>query len=160
MSSASFRHLILSALAGLGLALSPAPGLGESVVGSGARGASATLGLRVVIPPIVRVEENSHPMQLDTLRSGAFSGEQKLVVVSTMQHGFCITLRVVDPQWSGWQVQTPPQNGVSLATVSDGYRLCTTRPGRYALQLRHEFASAPAHWATARWPIQTDLTAI
>lgn len=160
MSSASVRHLLVPALTALAMALSPAPSLGESVVARGGQGASATLRLRVVIPPVVRVEENSHPQLLEALRNGTFGGEQKLVVVSTMKRGFCVTLRVADPQWSGWQVQTAPQNGVSLTPVGEGYRLCTARPGRYALLLRHEFASAPANLAAARWPVQTDLTAI
>jgi hypothetical protein len=45
--------------------------------------------------------------------------------------------------------------------VSDGYRLCTARPGRYTLLLQHEFDTAAGSDRTAlRWPVQTDLTAM
>lgn len=46
--------------------------------------------------------------------------------------------------------------------IANGYRLCTSRPGRYTLLLRHDFlgtymAGSPA---ALNWPVQTELTAI
>lgn len=146
-------------LATLALLLAPLPGAAESSLAVGNGGASATLNFRIVIPPVMRVLENSHPEQLATGEDGALSAQQRLVVVSNMKRGFCVTLRQADPQLSGWRLQTAQEGGVSLSPVADGYRLCTARAGRYTLLLQHQFDTSET--ATAlRWPVQTDLMAM
>lgn len=152
-------HSLPLLLATLALLLAPLPGAAESslVVGSG--NASATLNFRIVIPPVMRVLENSHPEQLATGEGGALSAQQRLVVVSNMKRGFCVTLRQADPQLRGWRLQTPQEGGVSLSPVADGYRVCTTRAGRYTLLLQHEFQTLAGADAL-RWPVQTDLMAM
>jgi len=164
--SASIRSATVTALTALGLLLAPAAALGESVMVTGVenRGASASINIRIVIPPVMRVLENSHPQQLDPEADGSLSALQKLVVMSNLKRGFCVTLRQADPQLNGWQLHTAPQSGIQLTPVADGYRLCSVRPGRYTLLLQHQFASSTANNAaispTLNWPIQTDLTAI
>jgi hypothetical protein len=160
--SPSIRSALVTALTALGLALAPVNGLGESVMVTGGenRGASATLNFRIVIPPVMRVLENSHPQQIDPAADGSLSAQQRLVVMSNMKRGFCVTLRLTDPQFDGWQLQTAPQSGVMLGPVADGYRLCSNRPGRYTLLLQHQFGSSPASSNALNWPVQTDLTAI
>lgn len=158
----TFRHL--SALTtSLGLLLAPAPSLGESmlITGSEGGGASAALNFRIVIPPVMRVLENSHPLQLDASADGALSAEQRLVVLSNMKRGFCVSLRLATPGVDGWKLQTAPDNGMNLSPVSDGYRLCSTRPGRYTLMLQHRFdVTSPGQPDGLHWPVQTEIAAI
>ena len=72
------RRLLLPALAASALLLVPATSIGESVlVPQGQAGAS--LDFRIIIPPIMRVIENSHPLQLDTSVAGEASAQQRLI---------------------------------------------------------------------------------
>jgi len=160
--SPSIRSATVTALTALGLLLAPVTGLSESVLVTGGenRGASATLNFRIVIPPVMRVLENSHPQQIDPEADGSRNALQKLVVMSNLKRGFCVTLRRADPALDGWQLSTAPQSGVQISPVADGYRLCSVRPGRYTLLLQHQFGSSPASNSALNWPIQTDLTAI
>jgi hypothetical protein len=142
-------------LAALALLLAPLPGAAEAVLVTGAGKASAALNFRVVIPPVMRVIENSHPMQIE----GDQPVEQRLVVLSNMKHGFCASLRLNDPQLTGWRLTTEETGGVTLQPLADGYRLCANRPGRFTLRLQHEFAPGPLQ-AAQTWPVQTELLAL
>lgn len=153
------RRSLPPLLAALGLLLTPSIGVGESVWAAQGQNANASLDFRIVIPPVMRVLENSHPVQLDAQADGARSAEQRLVVLSNMKHGFCVTLRQADPQLSGWRLQAAQAGGVSLSAVAEGYRLCTSRPGRYTLLLQHQFDTSE-NTAALRWPVRTDLTAL
>ena len=152
----------LIALAALALGM-PGTGMGESVLVSGAgnSGSSASVDIRIVVPPVMQVLENSHPSQLGVSVDGQWNAQQKLVVMSTMKRGFCVTLRLATPQVNDWQLQTPQEGGATLSAVADGYRLCTARAGRYTLLLQHAFAADNALPGEAlRWPVRTDLTAL
>lgn len=134
----------------------------ESRLTSTEPNASASLNFRVIIPAVMRVLENSHPQQLSLdADGGSLGGEQRLVVLSNMKHGFCVSLRLAASGMSGWQLQAAPEPGVSLHATTDGYRLCAARPGRYQLVLQHRF-TAPEKGlsATPGWPVATDITAI
>lgn len=154
------KRSLLPALAVCALLLIPATSIGESVLNS--RGnASAALDFRIIIPPIMRVLENTHPAQLDAESGGDWSAQQRLVVVSNMKRGFCVTLRMNHPQVGAWRVNAAQTDGVQLTPVSDGYRLCAPRAGRYTLLLDHEFDPAQtAAGGALRWPVQTDITAL
>lgn len=144
-----------------GLLLSPASGMGESMPGGASRPASAALDFRVIVPPVMQLLENSHPARLDLPAEGALSAQQRLVVVSNMKRGFCVTMRVDTPHVEAWRLQAAQQGGVTLQELDDGYRLCTARPGRYTLVLQHEFDAAPGDLPKAMaWPVQTDITAL
>jgi hypothetical protein len=122
--------------------------------------ASAALDFRIIIPPVMRVLENSHPTELMPDAAGALSGQQRLVVVSNMKRGFCVSLRMAEPQRAGWRLQqASAASGVNLEPVQDGYRLCASKPGRYTLQLQHEFVANPL-LSAQRWPVQTDLSTL
>lgn len=151
---------LLPTLAACALLLIPATSIGESrLVNQG--NASGSLDFRIIIPPIMRVLENSHPMQLDAEANGDWSAQQRLVVVSNMKRGFCVTLRMSTPEVDAWRLNTAAESGVTLNPVADGYRLCAPRAGRYTLLLQHEF-DAPRNAAAGalRWPVQTDITAL
>jgi hypothetical protein len=133
--------------------------LAESGFASAGGKASAALDFRIIIPPVMQVLENSYPEQLQLDASGALSAQQQLVVVSNMRHGFCVSLRMAEPQRADWRVQhSGSEPGVRLEPTTDGWRLCTFRPGRYTLQLQHQFGRTALQTAQ-RWPVQTDLLA-
>ncbi|MDP1530484.1 MAG: hypothetical protein Q8M05_13970 [Rhodoferax sp.] len=151
---------ILACLATGALLLAPTTSVGESVV-AGPAGASASLRISITVPPVMRVLENSHPSQLTPVVGGDWSAEQRLVVVSNMKRGFCVSLRMSTSDVESWRLQTEQTGGITLSPVSDGYRLCTPRPGRYTLLLQHEFeASGNSTRQSLRWPVQTDITAL
>ncbi len=144
-----------------GLLATPAPGKSESSLAGQTRHPSAGLDFRIVIPPVVRVLENSHPLRLAAEAGGDWSAEQRLVVVSNMKRGFCVTLRMSAPEVDAWRLRTAQSGGVTLSLVSEGYRVCTPHPGRYTLLLQHEFgATQKAARGELRWPVQTDISAI
>jgi hypothetical protein len=149
-------HPLATALAVLGLLLAPLPAAAEATLTTGDAKASASLNIRIVVPPVMRVIENSHPTQVD----GRQPVEQRLVVLSNLRHGFCASLRLSDPQLAHWQLQTEQVGGVTLQPVAGGYRVCASRPGRYTLRLQHDFGG-PADPATAMaWPVQTEFMAL
>lgn len=155
---ASTRHL-LPLLATGALLLIPSASIGESVLVQQGK-ASAALDFRIIIPPVLRVLENSHPQQLDTFADGETSAQQRLVVMSNMKRGFCVSLRHAAAQLSTWEVQTVPQSGIQLSPVANGYRLCGTRPGRYTVLLQHRFGTSDSSANALNWPVQTDISAI
>lgn len=159
MKPASRRLTALAA--SLGLLLAPAASQAEAGFASGAPAASASLDFRIIIPPIMRVLENSHPGQLDAGADGSLGAPQRLVVLSNMKHGFCVTLRRATADLGQWQVDVAPEPGVTVQPAGDGWRLCSARPGRYTLQLQHRFGQ-PADGTTTSlaWPVQTDITTL
>jgi hypothetical protein len=162
MKPAVRRLPCLPALAAcLALLLAPAASRGEARFTSAEPAASAALDFRIVIPPIMRVLENSHPQQLSALDTGGFEASQRLVVLSNMKHGFCVTLRLALPGVDQWQLDATPEPGVTVQPAGDGWRLCSARPGRYTLQLQHRFTrTANGPTPGTAWPVQTDITTL
>jgi hypothetical protein len=151
---------LLACLTSVALLTAPTTSVGESVV-AGPGGASASLRISITVPAVMRVLENSHPSQLTPVVGGDWSAEQRLVVLSNMKRGFCVTLRMATAEVEAWRLQTEQTGGITLSPVSDGYRLCTPRPGRYTLLLQHEFeASGNSSMQSLRWPVHTDITAL
>jgi hypothetical protein len=150
---------LLACLSSGALLLAPASGMSESLLTS-QKSASASVDIRIIVPPIMRVLENSHPVQLEPVVGGDWSAEQRLVVLSTMKRGFCITLRVNTPDVDAWRLKTEQTGGITLSPVSDGYRLCTPRAGRYTLLLQHDFEASRNISRSLSWPVQTDITAL
>lgn len=151
-----------AALLAVGLLVTPLSGMGESSLTSQARGTGASLDFRIVIPPVMRMLENSHPTVLDAEADGDWSAKQKLVVVSNLKRGFCVNLRMQAPEVDAWRLQTVQSGGITLTPVAGGYRLCTPRAGHYTLLLQHEFDAGTEKIGTAglRWPVQTDISAL
>lgn len=150
---APLTHPLATTLTALGLLLAPWPAAAEATLATGGGKASASLNIRIVIPPVMRVIENSHPVAIE----GPHPVEQRLVVLSNQRHGFCASLRLSDPHITGWQLRTDEVGGITLQPVADGYRLCTSRPGRYSLRLQHDFSGLATALA---WPVQTELMAL
>lgn len=154
----SWRPLLVGLTLGTAL-LVPSPGMGEALLVSQGK-AGASLDFRIVIPPIVQVLENSHPLQMNALVGGDWSAEQRMVVLSTMKRGFCVTFRVNSPDVEAWRLQAEQTGGITLSPMNDGYRLCAPRAGRYTLRLQHDFDAARDTTESLRWPVQTDITAL
>lgn len=152
----------LSALVvSLGLVLAPAASQGEAQLATSAPAASGALDFRVIVPPVMRVLENSHPPLLTSGADGSLGGQQRLVVLSNMKRGFCVTLRLTAPGVERWQVNAQPEPGVTLEAAGDAYRLCSARPGRHTLLLQHHFGPAANAPVTGQaWPVQTDFTTL
>lgn len=146
-------HPLAAGLLALGLVLAPMPATAEGAWTAGDGNASARLNIRIVIPPVMRVLENSHPPQID----GTQPVEQRLVVLSNLRNGFCASLRLTDPRLGDWQLHTDATGGVTLQAQAGGYRLCTSRPGRYTLRLQHDFGTQRNALV---WPVQTELMAL
>mgnify|MGYP006148106619 CR=1 FL=1 len=71
------------------------------------------------------------------------------------------TVRVDENMAQGDARPTPQEGGVTLSPVTDGYRVCTARPGRYTLLLQHAFETTAGQAPERlRWPVQTDITAL
>lgn len=159
-----FRARLVPALLSAGLAAAAGPSLGDSVAAVGGEGLSAraSIQIRVVIPSMMRVLENSHPLHIEPEADGSHRAQQRIVVQSNLKRGFCVTLRVADAQRSGWRLQTAPPHGLQLDPIADGYRLCGPQPGPYTLLLNHHFAStntSPAEPVRLGWPVMTEISA-
>lgn len=141
---------LATTVAALALLLPLVLGAAEAMPPIGGGPASAGLNFRIVIPPVMRVIENSHPTQVGQDQTV----EQRLVVLSNMKNGFCASLRLSDPAVTTWRLQTDEVDGVTLQAVAAGYRLCTSRPGRYTLRLQHDFGTQRS---ALIWPVQTEL---
>lgn len=151
----------IHALAARALLLIPVMGIGENALADPGK-TSAAQEFRIVIPGVLLVLENRHPVSLIATADGDWSAQQQLVVASNMRRGFCVTLRVSDPEVQAWRLHTPQARGITLDTVQDGYRVCTSRPGHYTLLLHHEFDATAKRPTTGalRWPVKTDITAL
>lgn len=147
---------LASTLAAAALLSAPVPGAAEAMLATGGGPASASLNFRIIIPPVMRVIENRHPAQIE----GGQPVEQHLVVLSNLKRGFCASLRLSSPAIAGWQLQTEQVGGITLQAVADGYRLCASRPGRYALRLLHDFGTPTTAQTALAWPVQTELMAL
>ena len=109
--------------------------------------ASAAVHVSIVIPAVLRILENSHPLALPPLNilntldrlSSHTSAQQRMVLVSTLGKGFCIDLRLSQLQISDWQLKISGTPGAWLEPVLEGYKLCAARAGRYELTLQHDF---------------------
>lgn len=146
-----------AAVAVLALALLPASALAEARRAISGGQAAASVGIRVVVPPVLQVLENVPQHRLEQDATGAWRGQQRLVVVSNLRRGFCAHLRAAATDASGWSLDTGAQPGVLTERVADGWRICSLRAGRQQLELQHRFP--PAGTAPA-WPVATDITAL
>ena len=135
---------LATTVAALALLLPLVLGAAEAMPPIGGGPASAGLNFRIVIPPVMRVIENSHPTQVGQDQTV----EQRLVVLSNMKNGLS------DPAVTTWRLQTDEVDGITLQAVAAGYRLCTSRPGRYTLRLQHDFGTQRS---ALIWPVQTEL---
>jgi hypothetical protein len=125
---------------------------------------SQALDFSIVIPEVLRILENRHPSSITRVEttSGHLLAVQRMVIVSTLGKGFCVDLQMPAGLFASWQVEVSGSAGTYLERAELGYRLCTRRPGRYDLALRHDFELAAAGRAlepaaALGWPVQISL---
>lgn len=142
-----------------------APVSAQDLEAPAARHASAALDLAIVIPPILRVLENSHPSILATDKPmpARVIALQRVILISTVRSGFCMDLRLDLRQVSDWQLRLAGNPRIQVEANNGGYRLCARRAGRYELALEHDFmlqASAPRPTSADTaidWPVNVSL---
>ncbi|GAA6142157.1 hypothetical protein [Hydrogenophaga sp. 5NK40-0174] len=148
----------------LSLVFAPSAQADAQLAQGGNGSASASLNIRVIIPAVMRLLENSHPRQLTVGPDGSSAGMQRLVVMSNMKRGFCVSLSRPAGMEGAWQLRQLDSSPVYVQAVAQGYKVCTMRPGRYTLELEHSFTPAQADpaqkIASLPWPVQTDVNAI
>ncbi|MHB1199012.1 MAG: hypothetical protein ACYCZ6_05530 [Polaromonas sp.] len=159
------KHLIPVIALLAGLLWAPASASASERLSTDGRPASAAVNFSIIIPAVLRVIENKHPRSLpaaDT-QTSRISALQRIVLVSTLGKGFCMDLQLNRRQIADWQVQLSGSAGARVQASGGGYRVCTSRAGRYELALQHDFslndnvrgALAPA----LDWPVSMSLTA-
>lgn len=148
-------------LAGFGLLFSPFSALAESSVGVNGASASATVRIRVVVPPVVRVLQDVHPRALEAATDQTLTAEQTLVVSTNIRQGYCLDLQNNSRPGTPWQLRSVGGDAVVISPQGDGYRLCGDRPGIHTLVLQHEFQpGADGLAAPLPWPVRTELASI
>ncbi|MDB5891304.1 MAG: hypothetical protein JWP47_2135 [Polaromonas sp.] len=170
-SAGFFQRLALKTYKGLlafvcCAAFNATPALANSSLQTHGGSASAVVQISVIIPAVLRLLENSHPLSLlvpqDSLGSRV-SATQRLTLISTLRAGFCMDLQLNQAQVSAWQVSVSGAAGAWMQRSESGYRLCTRRPGRYDLSLQHDFdvrqVSAASTQTTQAmdWPVHVSL---
>lgn len=152
-------HRVRLPLLLLALAL-PLRALPDAQLVRGEGSASATVRLRVVIPPIVRVLGNQHPGSVSLADA---AGRQDLEVLTTMRQGFCAALRLNTTGVRDWSLQSD-NPAVQVQRTGDGYRVCAPRNGHYRVALEHRFElDVPVSMGSGArlpWPVLTELNAL
>ena len=139
--------------------LTPAIGNTSSSVTFNGNSASASVEIRIVVPPSVRILGDSHPPQLMATLGRPIEALQKLTISTNVQRGFCLQLQSTQGANAGWRLQQIDGDDVSIAPSQGGYRVCGGRNGTYNLVLKHEFSAPEGNLAMA-WPVRTELHSI
>jgi hypothetical protein len=157
------RNLISAIALCAGALCNPLSALAHEAVSAGNHHAGTAINFAIVIPAVLRILENSHPLSLpmaDT-SDAHISVSQRLVLVSTLGKGFCMDLQLSQQQLTDWQLQVSGSASARIEPSAGGYRLCVGRAGRYEVALQHEFTlkdSARADGAAALdWPVLVSL---
>lgn len=118
--------------------------------------ASARLIIRVIVPPMVQLQEDIHPLDMTTGVS-----EQKLVIQTNLRQGFCAALRLSISEPIGWELRVAAGEDVWLQSTREGYRLCSNGPGRHTVRLEHRFDTAAGSMDAPRaWPVHMEIAAL
>lgn len=159
------KHLIAVTALLAGALWAPTAATASESLSADGRQASAALNIAIIIPAVMRVIENSHPRSLPAAdaQTSRISASQHMVLVSTLGKGFCMDLQLTQRRLADWRVQVSGSAGTRVQASEGGYRVCTSRAGRYELALLHDFALkviTPGEATPALdWPVSMSLTA-
>lgn len=135
------------------------------------RKTSAAVNFTIIIPAVLRILENEHPITLVATQPTAntlterLGAVQKITVVSTLRQGFCMDLRLSRGDIADWKMSLQSAANVWLESTADGYRMCTGRPGRHLLTLQHAFTWQPTDnrrsgaFNEIAWPVNVSVSA-
>jgi hypothetical protein len=144
------------------LPISPAVLAGDTLTVEGLKAATA-VDFSIIIPVVLRILENRHPLSLPITptRASSISATQRMVLISTLGRGFCVDLQLSKLHISGWKVAVTGSAGTWVQPSSDGYRVCARQAGRYELALQHEFRLKPGDQdpgnSELQWPVSLSL---
>jgi hypothetical protein len=152
-SFAAVACVVLGTLAG--------PSWADASLDTTGRGASARLNFVIKIPPILRIIDNSHPVQLPSNADGVAVVVQRLELQSNLKQGFCVTLKQPDSGSLAWSMEATGNANFDSRPVQGGYHICFSRPGRHIVNLQHSFRFKDDTSPAVRlWPLQTEIAAI
>jgi hypothetical protein len=156
------RHLISAITLCTAQLCNPTSALAHEALSTDGHHAAAAINFAVVIPAVLRILENSHPLSLPVAdRPDAhISVSQRLVLLSTLGKGFCMELQLRQ-QLTDWQLRVSGSAGARIETSAGGYRLCVGRAGRYEVMLQHDFtlndSARASQAAVLDWPVLVSL---
>lgn len=137
--------------------LTPAIGSASSSMAFNGQSASASVNIRIVVPPTVRILSDSHPEQLSSATPGRpIEALQTLTISTNVQRGFCLQLQSSQAYQEGWRLQQTGGDDVSITPAQGGYRVCGGHNGTYTLVLKHAFSTSESNFAIA-WPVRAEL---
>lgn len=118
----------------------------------------APLEFRIVIPAVLQISQHVHPAMLPA----GFRNEasERFEVLTTLAHGFCLTLQLSKLGPQNWQMQLEDDlQGLELHVGNQDYRLCASAPGRYTVVLRHRFEQPWGERPSPEmpWPVMLSL---
>lgn len=152
--SHALRIPSLSGLVALAL-LQPAAGWGETSMASHGRSASAQVNIRVWVPPVANILQNTHAASLPRQpHQGPISSTQRIVLHTNVRQGACVQLSAVALDPASWRLRSLGDEPLAIERRAGGWRLCTLRHGTHTLFIEHEFGAE----AAGRWPLQTGVT--
>jgi hypothetical protein len=129
------------------------------------RKATAEIGIKVVVPAVLRITRDTHPLSLAAAdaQTSSVSALQQMVLVSTLRQGFCMNLQLTQGKIASWQIQVSGSAGTWIEPSEGGYRLCANHSGRYDLALQHTFTLKDGlrenQTAAVDWPVSVSLAA-
>lgn len=136
---------------------------GASDVVSTAVPASSALDFRIIIPPVIRLLDDSAPavLSLDGAAGSPVVVDQRLVLMSTLRRGFCLSLHMASPLVHQWQLGIRSGSGLTHEGQSDSHRFCAHRAGRYELSVQHTLvfrgSTAAPQVPPIVWPVRLEL---
>lgn len=161
MSPAAFTRCSTAIVMVGVLGLLAGPCMADAAFDTTGSGASARLNFVIKIPAVLRIIDNSHPIQLQSNAEGIATAAQRLELQSNLKQGFCVMLRQPDSGDLSWSMEASSDRASVARQIQGGYHICFSQPGRHVVTLRHRF-SAPgsAAHATWSWPLMTEFMAI
>lgn len=158
MNTPLLKRPLCATLATALILLSPSLGMASSGVGYNGQSASASISIRVVVLPSVRILGDAHPQELAVTPGQPVQALQKLTISTNVTRGFCLQLQSTQRAEDGWKLQLIDGDGMSVAPSQGGYRVCGNSHGTYSMLLQHEFATTAS--ARMAWPVRTELHTI
>jgi hypothetical protein len=160
------RHLISAITLCTVTLCSPVSALArEALSTDGHPPAGTAINFAIIIPAVLRILENSHPLSLPVANTpdAHISVSQRLVLVSTLGKGFCMDLQLSQQHLTDWQLRVSGSTGTRIEPSAGGYRLCIGRAGRYEMVLQHDFHLKDGPRADPApalgWPVHISLAA-
>lgn len=104
--------------------------------------AQASLNFKIVIPTILKIDLNDHPIIVDPVETV----EQRVHVFNNLKQGFC--LRIDASEFPAWKLEVKGDVEV------ESNRVCSTKLGTTEVVLQHNFGNL----TEISWPVTVEVT--